>query len=434
MHHKLIVCKLTTILLFLLAFGGLYIAPAFAADWPQFQGPDRSGVSSEKGLARTWPEGGPTELWSTNLGEGFSGAAVKDGEVFVVDRNGELEDMLRVYSLDSGKELWNFSYDAPGKVSYHGSRTTPTVTDTHVFFVGVMGDFYCIDRDTKKPVWNKNLVKDFKLKRLPGWGICQAPILHNDLVIVAPQSAEASIAAFNQITGKLVWKAPQIGRLAYTTPIIRKIHGVDQAIMAFANSRVDPGNVAGFSLENGKVLWEYTGWENKIPIPFPTVLPDNRVFITGGYDSGSVMIEVTKSGRKFKTKELWKNKNLGSQIHQPLVVGDHFYMNNNENSRKDGMSCVSFDGAVKWKTKDTEGLPWFDLGNMILVDGLILNMDGRTGMLHLIEPSTGEYKELASAQVLDNKKKKYWAPMAYSNGKLLVRSQETLHCLDLRKW
>ena len=90
MHHKLIVCKLTTILLFLLAFGGLYIAPAFAADWPQFQGPDRSGVSSEKGLARTWPEGGPTELWSTNLGEGFSGAAVKDGEVFVVDRNGEL--------------------------------------------------------------------------------------------------------------------------------------------------------------------------------------------------------------------------------------------------------------------------------------------------------------------------------------------------------
>ncbi len=409
----------------------LLISVCSQADWPQFQGPNRDGLSPETGLLRTWPAEGPKVLWTFPLGAGYGAPVVRDGEVYVLDRVEDKQDVLRCLALDTGKELWKHAYDAPGNVSHNGSRTSPTVDEGFVYSVGMLGDFICVDRKTHQPVWKKNLLTDFAVET-PGWGVVQAPSLYKDLVIVAPQAKDAFVAAFKRDTGALVWKTPSLGLLGYSTPVVVKLAGVEQAVMIGACKKGGglPGKVAGISLDKGEILWTYDGFQCIIPIPYPTALPDDRLFITGGYRAGSAMIQVKQDNGAYTVKELFKTGACGSQIHQPIFYKDHIYMNSNSNEREDGMLCLTLDGQVKWKTRDAWFSTTFERGNLLLADGLIYNLDGKKGILHLIEPSPDGYKELAQAQIFSGKE--IWAPMALSNGKLLLRNQEEMKCLDLK--
>src|SRR5512146_3201785 len=133
------------------------VACALAADWPGYLGPRRDGTSPEKGLLRTWPKEGPKVLWTAPVGIGYGGPAVSGGKVYLLDRDDKVGDNLRCLDLSTGKELWNFAYDAPGRVDHPGSRSTPTVDGENVYTCGLQGDLYCINTNTHKPVWNKNI-------------------------------------------------------------------------------------------------------------------------------------------------------------------------------------------------------------------------------------------------------------------------------------
>lgn len=407
------------------------ILPAAASDWPQFQGPNRNGVSPETGLAQQWPDNGPPVLWSYPLGEGYGAASVRDGEVYILDRVDDKQDVLRCLDLNSGKELWNCAYDAPGTTAHDGSRTAPTVDEGHVYSVGMLGHFYCIDRKTHQPVWHKNLLADFGVKK-PNWGVVQSPSLYKNLVIVAPQAPDAYVAAFDKNTGELVWKSPAFGLLGYTTPVVTTLSGVDQVVMIGACDKAGkhPGQVAGLSLEDGSMLWAYHGFQCFIPIPYPATLPGDRLFITGGYNAGSAMIQVTKTNGKWAVSEIFKTGKCGSQIHQPLFYQDHLYVNSNSNERQDGMMCLTLDGQIKWQTGGSFGATTFERGSLMLADGMIITLDGKKGVLHLVQPSPEEFKQLDEAKIFSGKE--IWAPMALSDGKLLVRNQEELKCLNLK--
>ena len=410
--------------------GTLFAAASAGADWPQFQGPNRTGISQETGIARAWPEGGPRVLWTTSLAKGFAGPAIRDGEVYLLDRVNDKQDVLRCFDLATGREQWTFAYDAPGEVGSDdsGSRMTPTVDESYIYTAGMMGDLYCIDRKTHKPVWHRNIMKDFGIEELT-WGVVQAPSLYKDLVVVAPQATNATVAAYNRLTGELVWQSEGFGKESYTTPIITTLAGVDQAVMITGVPEFSDatGQVAGVSMADGSTLWTYDGWQCEIPIPYPTPIPGDRLFITGEYGAGSAMIRIVREGDEFKAQELFKTDACGSQIHQPIFYRDHLYMNSNGRGRRDGMLCLTLDGEVKWKT---DRQPHFERGNLLMVDKLIVNFDGRKGTLHLIDPSPKGYNELASAHIFDGNE--MWAPMAISDGKLLVRNQEEMKCLDLR--
>lgn len=404
---------------------------AAASDWPQFQGPNRDGSSPETGLARTWPADGPKVLWTFPLGAGYGSPSVRDGEVYILDRVNDTQDVMRCIDLNTGKELWNYSYDAPGETSHNGSRTAPTIDENRVYSVGMLGHFYCIDRKTRQPVWNKNLLTDFGVNK-PGWGVVQSPSLYKDLVIVAPQAPDAYVVAYNKNSGDLVWKTPGFGLVGYSTPVVTKLGGVDQVVMvgACAKGGGNPGKVAGVSPDDGSILWTYDGFQCFIPIPYPTTLPDDRLFITGGYRAGSAMIQVKQDGGAWTVKELFKTDVCGSQIQQPLFFKDHLYVNSNSNEREDGMMCLTLDGQVKWKTGASWFSTTFERGALLLADSMIYVIDGKKGTLHLIDPSPDEFKELAQAQVLSGKE--IWAPMALSDGKLLVRDQREMKCLSVK--
>jgi outer membrane protein assembly factor BamB len=408
-------------------------ASTFAADWPWIYGPRRDSTSDQKGLLRTWPEAGPKTLWSAPLAAGFGGAAVSGGSVYLLDRDEQVGDRLRVFDLSSGKELWSFAYDAPGSFMFAGSRTTPTVDGEHVYTSGPLGDLHAINTRTRKPTWHTNIWKEFGGGELPRWAVVQNPLIHGNLVIVAPQTSEAGVVAFDKLTGELRWKsAPLSGTAGYVSPSIVKVGGEDHLVMITAavgrGRNAKDGSVNGLDPLSGRVLWTYTNWQCSIPVPQPVDAGEGRLLVTGGYGAGTAMIKVQKTAEgTYAVTELFKNPDFGAHTQPPILHQDHFYSQYTINERSDGLVAMSTEGQIKWKTDQQ---PPFVRGGSILADGLMLTTDGNT-KLYLLEPDPSGFKPLASAVVLeagDN-----WAPLALVDGKLLVRGQKELKCLQVAR-
>jgi outer membrane protein assembly factor BamB len=420
------------------------------ADWPQYLGPYRNAVSMEKGLLRSWPAGGPKVLWTVTVGRGFGGPVVKDGKVYLLDRDDKVGDNLRCFDLSNGKELWNFAYDAPGRVMFPGSRSVPIVEGNNVYSCGHNGDLYCIDINTHKPIWNKNIWTDFGGNRLPIWAITQCPLIYDDLLILASQAPQAGVVAYEKLTGNVKWKTPNLGNESYASPSVVKIDGKDHVVMVISSTnpighRELPqtlGNVVGIEPLTGKILWEYKQWECHISVPSAADAGNNRVLIVGGYELGATMIKVEKKADgSYGTTELFTTEEFGDQTKPPILHNGYFYAQYGTNSRYDGLVCMSMDGKIMWKTRRD---PDFNKGSMILADGLILATDGRES-LYLIEPDPSEFKPLASAELLGEAgtdsegialrvggRTQNWAPLALSDGKLLIRDQKRMKCVVVR--
>src|SRR4030042_3926330 len=281
----------TTVVLF------AFLSNIYAQDWPQYLGPDRNSTSPQKGILRTWPEGGPEVLWTVNVGSGYGGPVIKDGKVYLLDRDDKKGDIMRCFDFNNGKELWKFSYDAPGTVMFPGSRSVPIVDGNYVYSCGHNGDLYCIDIKTHKPVWNKNVWTDFGGERLPIWAITQCPLIYGDLLIILSQAPEAGVAAYNKLTGDVVWKTPNLGNETYASPAIVQIDGEDHIAMVISSTnpigdRKLPqtlGKIVGIRPLTGEILWEYTTWQNHIQVAGALDAGEGRVIVVGGYELGTAM-------------------------------------------------------------------------------------------------------------------------------------------------
>ncbi|NQU43628.1 PQQ-binding-like beta-propeller repeat protein, partial [bacterium] len=246
--------------------------------------------------------------------------------------------------------------------------------------------------------------------------------LDGEHVIVAPLTDQASVVAYDAQTGKIAWQADPIpGALRYTSPVITEIGGVRQVVVLSNKA------TAGIDLRDGKILWTFTGWECKHSIPSPIMLPDGRIFLTGGYEAGSAMFRVTKGAEGFATEELYRISDIAAQIHQPIFHDGYLYLLGNSNKLTNGLVCLDLDGKVQWKTGENK----FGRGNFILADGRFYIMDGKKGDLYLVKPSPTEYIELDSAPLLGGQN--IWAPMALSDGRLYLRDQNEMKCIDVRQ-
>jgi len=422
-----------------------------AQDWPQFMGPDRNGISKETGILKTWPAEGPKVVWSTDLGIGFGGPVIKAGKVYLLDRDDEQGDIMRCYDLQTGKELWKYAYDAPGSVMFPGSRSVPVVDDKHVYSCGPYGDLYCIDINTHQPVWHKNVWKDYGGAQIPQWAISQCPLLYGDLLIVASQAPGAGVVAYDKNTGAEKWKTESLGPTGYVSPTIVKIDGADHVVMVTASEgggfpggpqrQATMGSVVGMEPLTGKILWRYDNWECHIPVASATDAGNNKMLIVGGYERGATMLQVNKGANgSYQVKELFTTTDFGDQTKPAVFYNGYFYAQYRTNAKRDGMVCMDMEGNIKWKTRRN---PDFNRGSIIIVDGMMLATDGAKS-LYLIEPNPNEYKQIAKAELLieqptddgnqfmANFGTQNWAPMALSGGKLLLRDQTHMICVNIK--
>lgn len=434
---------------------------ARADDWPQFRGIEMRGWSAETHLARTWPVAGPKVLWTAAVGTGYGGPAVRDGEVFLLDRDEEQgQDVLRCLGLADGREKWRFAYKERGRFSYPGSRGVPTVTAEHVYMIGAAGRIHCVSRQTHRPVWSANVVEDFRDRRLPRklqtqvprWGLTQHPVLWKDWLIVAPYALEAGVVALDRLTGKVRWRSGDVGMniFCHATPRLATLGGVEQAVV-LANrdsGQNPPAVISGVELATGRVLWQTeTTRPYNIPIPMPVQAGDDRLFIAGGYGLGCFMLRVAPGrdgGGPWRTELLWQDAAMCTpHVHTPVLYKGRLYANSFDqfhNACNNGLVCLTTDGRLLWRTggpgagadaPNKDGVT-FDSGGFLIADDLVFMVHGRTGELYLIDIGGKEpWRIAARAKVLTAKGRKVWGPPALADGRLLVRDLDEMKCLDV---
>ncbi len=413
---------------FIFALLVLMCISAAGGDWPQFRGPDRNNISTETGLYRTWPSGGPKVLWKTPVCEGYAGAAIKDGRVYLNDYNTQKkEHLIRCISLADGKDIWQWSYPEEIRPNHGITRTVPAVGQKLIFSLDPKCHFHALDAKTGKLVWEKSLVEEYKAT-IPGWYAGQNPLIDGDRVIIAT-GGEALLVAFDQATGKEIWRTPNPAKetMSHSSPMPATIGGVKQYLYLTMK------NLMGIDVADGKMLWSVPFPARMVAVPSPVSIGDGRIFVTSGYKAGSAMYQVEKGASGFAARILYSltGTEFESETHTPILFQNHLFAINSKNQRG-RFTCLGLDGKVVWESPLTENAKisrTFGLGGFLLADGMFFVLDGDTGMLRLIEASTKEYKELASAQILNGED--VWGPMALSNGKLIIRDMSQMVCLQV---
>jgi len=360
-------------------------------------------------------------VWSLPVGPGFAVPAIQDGKAYLLDRKPGEQDILRCIELESGKEAWRYAYDAPGNIDYAGSRTQPAVTGDSVFTVGTFGHVHRFRKNAQKPVWQRKLTEDFKVGQ-PGWAFSQSPLLYKDLVVVAPVAKDAGVVAYRQGDGEIAWRSdPLEGGLGYSSPVLATIGGVDQVVVATT------AGLSGVDAGDGTILWHNGDWKCRIPISSPLPIGDGRIFITGGYGAGAAMIDIHKHGKSFHAETVFKTDKCQGQIQPPILYKGHLYLNGNDKGKKIGFMCMDLDGNVKWQSGRSPGFDW---GGTLLADDMLYVVDGNAGDLCMVRPDPAAFTEAGRAHFLEGGQ--IWGYITLADGKLLMRDQSKLVCVDVK--
>jgi outer membrane protein assembly factor BamB len=403
--------------------------PVFAGEWPQFRGPARNNISTETGLLRSWPAQGPKVLWKTSVCEGYAGAAVKNGRIYLNDYNAaKKEDLIRCISLADGKDIWSWSHPVEVRPNHGITRTVPAVGKDLVFSLDPKCRFHALNAKTGKLVWGKDLVQEYKTT-IPGWYAGQNPLLDGDRVLIAT-GGDALVIAFEQATGKEIWRTPNPARelMSHSSLVPTTIGGVKQYLYLTMK------NLTGIAAEDGKILWSTPFPARIVAVPSPISIGDGRIFVTSGYQAGSMMVQVEKGANGFSARKLYslKDTEFNSEAQTPILYQNYLFAVGSV-PKKGRFTCLGLDGKIVWQspfsTDKPEGNKTFGLGSFLLADGMFFVLDGDSGMLRLIDANAKEYKELASAQIL--KGEDVWGPMALSDGKLLIRDMSQMYCLQV---
>ena len=415
--------------------------PCPSDDWPQFMGPSGTNTVELAGASFDWAKKPPKVLWRTALGAGFGGASVQGGEVFVLDRDPEEFDVLRVFRLADGEELWREGYEAKGRLQFPGSRSVPTVRGDLVYTVGGFGQVTCFDRKAKAVKWSVGLQETYE-GELPMFGWSCSPLLWKKLVIVTALGANVGLVALDAETGKEAWVTEGLG-YSHSTPAVLTLLDEPQIVFLSTDDQASgqdlaaPTRISSFDPDSGERLWTTVTTLTRLPVPAPLQIDRERLFVTGGYRSGSTMMRLAKKDGAYAVETLF-HVERGSQIHLPLLCGGNLYMLANENwndqrnrRTEGGLVCMDLDGKERWRTGEA---PYFGRGSALLVGEHLLIQDGMSGVLRAVRCSPEGYRQVGEVDLFavgDTRDHQMWAPMALADGKLLLRSQEELLCVQL---
>ncbi len=400
--------------------------------WTRFRGQDFDNISkSPVKLIEKFPETGPKILWSLELGEGHSGAAIYKGLAYIIDYNEEERaDKLRCFSLVDGVEQWSRGYDVAVKRNHGMSRTIPAVTDDFIITIGPKCHVMCVDRETGDYRWGLDIVKEYQ-NEIPFWYTGQCPLVDNNAAILAT-GGSALLIGVDLETGEKLWESPNPKGwgMSHSSIIPFTFGGremyVYSAIGGLVGIAADGDNV-------GDILWETSDWNHSVVAPAPVCMPDGKIFVTAGYGAGSMMLQLSENNGIFSIETLdeYKPKDgLACEQQTPVYWNGHLFgiMPKDGGTIRTQMVCV--DPA------DTKQVVWssgkearFGLGPYFIADNkfFILNDDGT---LTIARPSTEKYIQLEQIKIFENGHDA-WAPFAIADGYLLLRDSKTMVCIDL---
>jgi outer membrane protein assembly factor BamB len=333
---------------------------------------------------------------------------VRGGHLYTMGNKGGT-DVVFCLDASTGAEIWRHTYSqgVEARQFEGGPAGTPTVDGDRVYTLSHEGDLFCLSATSGKILWSKNLQRDFGGIRQK-WGYAASPLVDGNLVILDAGGPGASTVALDKITGAVKWKAGNDGA-GYSSPVAFDLGGVRSVVIFKADALV------GLNSANGQELWRYP-WQTSYDVNAPTpIVSDNKIFITSGYGTGCALLQVGPG----KVTEIWRNKNLRSQLASPVLVQGYIYgIDGNVGGGE--LRCLDFgSGEVKWR-QNIGG------GTLIAAGGYLLVLSER-GELIVVEASPTNYREVARAQVLGGH---CWVTPAVANGKIYCKNnQGSLVCL-----
>jgi len=388
-----------------------FLSPAHcaASDWPQFLGPSRNGTSSEIGINKNWLTKPPKMQWSVPMNDlGYSGPSVANGVLYIIDHTGD-QDIVRALKLDNGKKVWESRYQDAAANYYGFTRSTPTVAAGKVYTISRLGLVNCLDAKTGKKIWSRSLVNDLGGVK-PTWDYSMSALMDGNRVIVVPGSKKGTVAALDAGSGRTIWQGGGSDIPGYATPAVATLNGVRQYVVFTGKS------VNGVEAATGKLLWRCP-WEtiNDVNAATP-IVSGNTVFITSDYGHGCALIEVTAQGARIK----WQSKAIQSHFSTPILDDGCLYSTTDPNK----LVCLDLaTGKVRWEQRG------FEKGGQMAVDGVLLAFEGAKGNLVMVKLTPAGYQELGRFRPLGGQS---WTSPIVAGGKLIVRNQKTLACLELK--
>jgi outer membrane protein assembly factor BamB len=393
--------------------------------WPAFRGVNRDGICDDgTPLARSWPAEGPPRLWQIDLEEGYAGAAIRDGCVYLLDYDAEAQaDTMRCLSLADGREIWRNSYPVVIEPNHGITRTVPAMAgDDCVLSIGPRCHVACWDTQSGHCRWLVDMVQKFNAEERT-WYTGQCPLVDGDHLILAPCGPESLMVAMDYRTGQVVWQTPNPRGWKMTHSSVMTTEYAGRKMYVYCGT----GGTAGVSAEDGTLLWDETSWTERFATsPSPLPLPDGRIFLCSGYDiTGSMMLQLkeTDAGLAAETAYTLPRKSFNSEQHTPIFYNGHLY---GVRKVRGKMLCMDLKGNAIWDSGDLK----FGHGPYMIADGMLLAL-ADDGLLVAMEATPERCRPLAQFQALDGGVEA-WGPMAIASGRLVIRDLRRMVCLDLR--
>jgi outer membrane protein assembly factor BamB len=383
---------------------------AQTADWPQWRGPNRDGVSKEAGLLKQWPADGPPLVWkATGAGTGYSSLAIAGGRIYTMGVRGEREFVI-AFDVATGKELWATAHGGRYRDSRgDGPRGTPTVDGDRLYALGGNGDLSSIDTKTGRIVWHINVLEKFGGKN-PNWGISESPLVMGEKLLINAGGPDASVIALNKKDGSLIWKSESDGA-GYSSAMPVLIGSTTQVVF-FTDKRA-----LGVDLKDGRLLWQYSKASNDTANVATPVVKGNRVFISSDYGTGAGLVEIKPDGT---AQEVYFTRDMRNHHSSSILVGDYLY-----GFSSGVLTAMKFDtGAVAWKDRSV------GKGSLVYADGNLYAFS-ENGVIGLIEATPTGYLEKGRFRIQQDSLPT-WTHPVIAGGRLYIRDQNTIYAYDVR--
>ncbi len=383
-----------------------------SAYWTDFRGPGRDGHYRQGPILTQWPQIGLKILWQQPVGGGYASFVIAHGKAFTIEqRRGQ--EVAAAYDAETGRELWTNAWDGAFDESMGGPgpRATPTWHEGKLYALGAEGELRCLDAETGKVIWRKNILEDNGAKNL-GWAMSASPLVVDDKLITLPGGrAGNSVVAYHKLSGEPVWKSLS-DQAAYVSPVLVTVAGRRQVIVVTAD------RMAGLEPGDGHLLWEYP-WKTQYDVNSaqPLVVGDNRVFISSGYGHGAAVVELQPEGEKFAVKPIWSNTRMKNKFTSSVLHEGHIY-----GLDESILACIDAQtGELKWKGGR------YGFGQLVLASGHLI-VTTETGDVVLVKATPEKHEELATFPALNGKT---WNHPAIADGRLFVRNTTEMACFRI---
>jgi len=393
------------------------LVPAFvlAQDWPQWRGPNRTGLSAETGLLKFWPEGGPPKAWSiSGLGEGYGSIAVRGDRILLQGTNGGAS-VVFCLNRRTGKTIWSAALGPKKSESRgNGPRATPTIDEDRVYVLTENGDLACLRLQDGSPIWRKNILREFAASN-PHWMISESPLIDGDRVIVSPGGKNAGMVALNKLTGSRIWVTGDLSdEAAYSSPILVEVGGI-RTILNFTSQ-----GAVGVRAADGKLMFRYDRAANGTANCATPVYADNRVFFSSAYGTGGALLKLRAEGGMVKADEAYFTREMMNHHGGMILVNGYLYGFSNSI-----LTCLEFaTGKKQWSHRSV------GKGSLTYADGM-LYLVGEDHVVGLAEANPSAYVERGRFQIEDLGRPS-WAHPVIAGGQLFVRNQGNLTVYNVR--